>query len=154
MKLFRFRRPKLTNTSGLSPSGHAVLLEPYEPEIRASILVIPDAVKKRTAMAETRARVIAVGPQAWRQEARLWGLWRIPRARVGDKVIITAYCGIICQGTADGKQYRMVNDEDLFSIIVKEDLNIARTVEPTRIEGARALRDFSGDTQGKEMAHG
>jgi len=119
------------NTSGLMPCGHAVLLEPYEPELKSSTLVIPDTVRRRTAMAEMRAKVIAVGPMAWKQEG-------IPRAKVGDKVIITAYCGAIVQGTADGKQYRMVNDEDIFCVIESES-SVVRNVERIRTEAADEL---------------
>lgn len=138
MKLFR-RKPKSENTSGISPSGHAVLLRPYEPELKATSLIIPDHVRRRTAIAEMRAEVIAVGPKAWDQEAKFFGLIPCPRARVGDKVIISAYCGAILQGPADGKQYRACNDEDIFAVIFDENLDIARDSTPIRNDAADAL---------------
>jgi co-chaperonin GroES (HSP10) len=142
-----FRKPKVSNKSGLAPAGHAVLLQPYEPEIKASLLVIPDMVRRRTAMVEMRAIVVAVGPQAWRQEAKFFGLLPCPRARVGDKVMVSAYCGFIAQGPADGAQYRFVNDEDVFSIITDEDAALAQPVAPVREEAAAALRARAEDRQ-------
>lgn len=99
--------PKVLNPSGLHPAGLAVLVEPYEPEIKRSQLVMPDNVKERTAMVEIRARVIEVGPEAWRDE-------RQPRAAPGDIVFITRYAGILAKGIRDGKWYRLINDADVF----------------------------------------
>lgn len=116
-----------------------MLLEPYEPEFKATLLEIPDVVRKRTAMVEMRATVIAVGAQAWRQEAKFFGLWPCPRARVGDRVIVSMYCGAIVQGPRDGRQYRMVNDEDLFCEIESEAEQV-QPVVPIRREGVDRLR--------------
>lgn len=102
-----------TNPSGLKPLGVAVLLEPYEPEIKKGRIVIPETVAERTAMVETRAIVVAVGPAAWIDEPA-------PRAKVGDKVMVTKYAGKIVVGTADGKRYRIVNDADIFCGIERE----------------------------------
>lgn len=102
------------NTSGLKAVGVAVLVEPYEPEIKRSVIVIPDTVGDRTKMAETRAIVVDIGSSAWHDEPR-------PRAAVGDKVLISRYTGILVRGTADGKYYRMVNDRDIYCQIEKEE---------------------------------
>jgi len=101
------------NKSGLSPLGRAVLVEPYEPEIRKSIIAIPETVKERTAMVETRAVVLDIGPEAWIDE-------RNPRAIPGDKVFLSKFAGVIVKGTKDGKSYRLVNDNDIFCRINEE----------------------------------
>ena len=101
------------NTSGLEPLGHAVLVEPYEPEIKQSLIHIPDPVRVRTMMVETRATVIAIGSECWGDE-------KAPRAKVGDKVFITAFAGYMVVGPLDGKQYRAINDRDLFMRITGE----------------------------------
>jgi co-chaperonin GroES (HSP10) len=101
------------NKSGLKPLGHAVLVEPYEPEVKKSVIELPDTVKERTAMVETRAIVIDVGPMAWEDEKR-------PRAKVGDKVLISQFAGTMAKGVADGKTYRLVNDRDIFCRIEDE----------------------------------
>lgn len=105
----KLAQPKVLNPSGLHPAGLAVLVEPYEPEIKRSALVMPDNVKERTAMVEIRARVIEVGPEAWRDE-------RQPRAVPGDIVFITRYAGILAKGIRDGKWYRLINDADVFCV--------------------------------------
>jgi len=95
------------NKSGLKPLGRAVLVEPYEPEVKKSVIHIPDTVKERTQMVETRAIVVDIGPSAWYDEPA-------PRASAGDKVMVSKFAGVMVKGTADGKMYRLVNDLDLF----------------------------------------
>jgi co-chaperonin GroES (HSP10) len=98
------------NPSGLEPLGHAVLVAPYEPEFKKSIIEIPLTVRMRTQMAETRAIIVAIGPEAWKDEGR-------PRARIGDKVMITRFAGAMLTGPKDDKIYRMINDRDIYARI-------------------------------------
>mgnify|MGYP003654591550 CR=1 FL=1 len=101
------------NPSGLEPAGVAVLLEPHEPEKKAGKIIIPENVKERTTMLESRARVIAIGKSAWHDEPH-------PRAEVGDLVVVTSYAGAMVKGPADGKIYRVVNDRDIYCRITHE----------------------------------
>lgn len=101
------------NTSGIVPKGHAVLLVPYEPEIKKSLIHIPETVRERTMMLEERGIVIAIGAACWLHEPE-------PRASLGDKVYIPYLAGRMVTGPADGKRYRIVNDNDIFAQIVKE----------------------------------
>jgi co-chaperonin GroES (HSP10) len=103
----------LTNNSGLLPQGVAVLVQPYEPELSSTVIAIPDTVSDRQRMIENRAIVIAIGPSSWHEEPH-------PRAKVGDKVLITRYAGVLAVGPADGKTYRLINDRDIFCTITKE----------------------------------
>ena len=103
----------MRNTSGLRPLGHAVLIEPTQSELATDKIIIPDNIKERSMMVEMYGIVIAVGSEAWLKENR-------PRAHVGDKVMVSRWCGHICQGPADGKMYRMVNAEDVFCQVVEE----------------------------------
>lgn len=100
----------MKNETGLHPLGVAVLIEPYEPEVKSSILELPPTVKDRMAMVEARAIVIEIGPEAWHDE-------KAPRAKVGDKVLVTKYAGYAAQSPKDGKLYRLVNDRDVFCAI-------------------------------------
>ena len=102
--------PKPLNPSGLHPVGRAVLVQAYEPEISAGVIHIPSTVRERTMMVETRAIVLEIGSECWKTESQ-------PRAWVGDKILISKYCGAILTGPQDGLQYRMVNDEDVFARI-------------------------------------
>src|ERR1035437_7760896 len=102
----------MNNPSGLIPLGHAVLIQPYEPEIRQGLIQLPDSVRMTTTMLEQRATVIAVGDCAWDDE-------KSPRAKPGDKVIVTKFAGYMAQGPLDNVQYRLVNDRDIFARIVE-----------------------------------
>jgi len=103
---------EVLNTSGLRPLGRAVLVKPYEPEKKKSLIAIPDAVQERMTMVDDRVVVIECGPACWPDEPA--------RAKPGDKVLIAKYSGHMSKGTADGLQYRVVNDRDIFLQIVEE----------------------------------
>ena len=103
----------MINESGLEPRGVAVLIQAYEPERAGALIEIPDSVKGRMDMVDSRAVVIAVGTQAWYDEF-------VPRAVVGDKVLVTKFAGFMAKGPKDGKMYRLVNDRDIFCRIADE----------------------------------
>ena len=102
------------NVSGLEPLGRAVLIKPYEPEIKQGVIQLPDSVKGRNTMVEQRATVIAVGACAWDDEP-------VPRAKPGDKVLVTKFAGYMAVGPGDGEQYRLINDRDIFARITGEE---------------------------------
>lgn len=104
-----------TNRSGLRPLGHAVLVMPYDHSQgkEKSKIVLPDTVKERSQMVENRVVVIEIGPAAWDDEKE-------PRAKVGDKVLITKMAGAMAIGTLDNKVYRVVNDRDIYTRIEEE----------------------------------
>lgn len=97
----------MENKSGLHPCGQAVLVEPYEPEVSKSVIVIPPSADERAKMMETRATVIEIGPSAWHDEPH-------PRAKPGDKVLIGKLHGVIAVGIKDGKTYRIINGKDIY----------------------------------------
>ena len=101
------------NTSGLLATGRAVLVRPYEPEVASSLIALPDSVQTNQRSLEQRAVVIQIGPSCWYDEP-------FPRCKVGDKVLVAKYSGHMATGTADGQQYRFVNDKDIFAIIEVE----------------------------------
>jgi len=96
------------NLSGLRPKGRAVLVQMIElEELQASTIHIPDSVRRNSSIMEQRALVIEAGSSAWEDEKE-------PRAKPGDKVIVTKMAGYVAQGPKDGKLYRLVNDRDIF----------------------------------------
>lgn len=101
------------NKSGLKPLGRAVLVKPYVPEQHGGLLVLPESVQERDSLVEQRATVVEVGEHAWHDEPT-------PRAKPGDKVLISRFAGFLAKGTADGEQYRFVNDRDIFAAIEVE----------------------------------
>lgn len=104
----------MKNESGLKPCGRAVLIAPYTPERKEGLIIIPDEALGRDHMIEQRAIVIEIGPTAWCDEP-------VPRCKVGDKVLVSGYAGYMAKGTADGQQYRFVNDRDIFAVIETEE---------------------------------
>lgn len=115
---------KMVNTSGLVPLGRAVLVRMVELEdLKTEVIAIPDHVRQSSSVMEQRAEVIAVGSTAWEDEAIMFcgfPLWKRPRAKVGDRVIVTKMAGYIAKGPRDQKLYRMVNDRDIFCRIEGE----------------------------------
>lgn len=103
----------MNNESGVLPVGRAVLVAPYQPERKSSLIQMPDSILGKEQMIEQRAVVVAVGPSAWCDEP-------IPRAKPGDKVLISRYAGYMAEGTKDKKQYRFINDRDIFALIQDE----------------------------------
>ena len=125
----------MENNSGLRPLGVAVLIQPYEPERKGALIEVPDFVQSKAAMVDNRAVVIAVGPNAWHDEPT-------PRAKPGDKVLVTKFAGYMARGPRDGQLYRFVNDRDLFAGIDDEvayqigTLDTTAFREPTNAEPA------------------
>lgn len=110
----------MENNSGLHPAGRAVLVKPYQPEIKQGTIIIPDAVMANQQVLEQRAVVIETGPVSWWEERKRFLFWKLKRggrARVGDKVLVSAYAGYMAKGIKDGEQYRFVNDRDIFARI-------------------------------------
>lgn len=102
------------NKSGLIPVGRAVLVKPYIPEVKNSIIQLPAEVMNRMQTIDQRAIVVAIGPYAWTDEPA-------PRAKLGDHVLVSKFSGYMALGTLDKQQYRFVNDKDIFAVITAED---------------------------------
>lgn len=100
---------EVMNPSGLEPLGRAILVEHYEPERKESVIILTETTHDRSLMVEQRATVVAVGPAAWPNEP--------PRAKPGDRVMIAKLAGYLAVGPADGKRYRLINDQDVFAKI-------------------------------------
>lgn len=99
----------MSNPSGLSPVGRAVLIRPYEARRMSSIIELPPETHKSNMMLEQKAIVVAVGESCWCDEPH-------PRAAEGDHVLVTKFAGYVATGE-DGLIYRLVNDRDIFARI-------------------------------------
>jgi co-chaperonin GroES (HSP10) len=87
---------------------------------------MPDSYKGLMAQVEQRAEVVEVGPACWDDErVRFLGipLWKRPRAKPGDHVLVTKFAGHMAKGIKDDRQYRYVNDRDIFARI--DDVEVA-----------------------------
>ena len=118
------------NTSGLKPLGRAVLMQPYGVEEKtAGGLYLPETVRVKDQLAEQRAVVIEIGPNAWPGEPA--------RCKVGDKILFSKWAGHQCVGPDDGETYRVVNDNDIFMQITSEAV-VSTSAEPRRLMTAEA----------------
>ena len=122
------RKPSWMNKSGFIPEGQAVLLLPYDPEVKSSVIVVPDNVKRQLDMVEIRGTVIDIGPDAWNT---VEGHKGTPRARIGDNVMVSKWCGALIRGPLDDVQYRVVNGRDIYGRIFAE-ADSSRVMDATR----------------------
>lgn len=92
-------------------------------------------------VADQRAVVIEVGPEAWQDEMG-------PRAVAGDRVMLAKYTGVMIAGPADGKQYRMVNDKDIFAQITEERNDMLSPLAPNVGAKPETNLELKGVTSG------
>lgn len=95
------------NESGLRPKGRCVLVKPEELAIQKGKIIVLDSTVAEAHMLQMQVRVVEVGPYCWPEEPE-------PRARAGDLVMIAKMSGSLVVGPKDGKQYRAINDRDVF----------------------------------------
>lgn len=102
------------NPSGFVPLDLRVVVLPDPVEERsAGGIIMPDQIKDQRKWAQTKATLIAVGDNAFRE----WGSAAKPKA--GDRVIVAQYAGRTHKG-ADGKDYTVCNDEDILALLEDE----------------------------------
>jgi co-chaperonin GroES (HSP10) len=139
------------NSSGVTPKGDRVLVMPDEisEEVTPSGIVLPEFERVKHQLAQTAGRLVAVGPDAWKDrittvERVIDGELRIverrttgysePFAEVGDRVCFAQYNGRNFEGE-DGKTYRILNDEDITGTVSdKIDFTEMRGREPLGVQ--------------------
>jgi chaperonin GroES len=96
---------------GIQPLDLRVLVKPDPVEEKTSGgIILADATKEREKYAGTKATLVAVGCNAFRE----WGDARKPAP--GDRVHFAQYSGARIKGE-DGEDYVIMNDADLTSIV-------------------------------------
>jgi co-chaperonin GroES (HSP10) len=100
------------NNSGITPVGISILVlpDPVEQTTDSGIVLSTHATHAKEEMAQTDGEVIAIAPHAYYDEA--------PRCKVGDRVIMASYSGIIREGN-DGLKYRLIKDNDVVALLEK-----------------------------------
>ena len=97
----------MTNSSGLIPVGHrlVVLPEVIEEVSKGGIIIAHETTHKEQ-MAQIKAQVIAIGEGAWEDcTTQDW-------CKVGDTILIGKFSGLLYDGD-DGLKYRVINDLDV-----------------------------------------
>ena len=104
----------MENTSGLIPVEDKVLLLPDKVSDTAGMyLVKPDIVKAQEQMAQVRATLVAVGPNAFET-------WEEPVPKAGDRVYVCKFAGIDGIRGADDQIYKICDQQDITAIILKD----------------------------------
>ena len=99
----------MNESISLIPAGHRILVEVEKPDEKtASGLYIPIMSKDRKMNEGEIARLIAVGPQAWKAFSD-----GTPWAKVGDRVMCIKHAGTVVAGNP---MMRLMNDEDLLGV--------------------------------------
>ncbi len=105
----------MINESGLRPKGRCVLVKPAELEIQKGIIQVLDSTVAEAHMLQMRVQVVECGPYCWPDEPE-------PRAKPGDIVMVAKMSGNLVKGV-DGKQYRAINDRDVFIQVIEGESN-------------------------------
>lgn len=139
------------NKSGVFPCGDRVVVLPdVIEEVTAGGIIIPPKEAKQHQMAQMAGTLVAIGPDAWMHqttiteklvdgqlkvvERKVTGYSR-PFAKIGDRVCFARYNGLPFDGE-DGKQYRLLNDEDITATISNVvDFNEFKSREPLGAQG-------------------
>jgi co-chaperonin GroES (HSP10) len=120
----RFKDAKPLNTSGIVPLDHRLLVlhDPISDTFEGTSLLRPDQERDKQKYAQTKATVIALGDMCWAEakyDARRFGVEAtFPEA--GNRVLVGRYTGDTHKG-ADGKDYTVLNDEDVIAFIDKSE---------------------------------
>lgn len=101
----------MQNTSGIVPVDLRIVVKPDPVEEKIGSILVPDQHKDRTKYAATKATLVAVGDNAFRE----WGESAL-RPKPGDRVLFAQYTGAREKGL-DGEDYVVMNDADLLAVI-------------------------------------
>lgn len=111
----------MTNTSGIDPLDHRVLVLHDPVEDKVGSIFLPDQERDKRKFAMTRATVVAVGQMAWAEAKydgeRMGIAFTAPVA--GDRVQVGKYTGDQIKGD-DGKEYTLLNDSDVIGRLIGE----------------------------------
>lgn len=107
----------MTNTSGLTPVGVSILVLPdqIKTETESGIQIMTHSQAEREQLKQTDGVVVAIGPLAFYDERDKEGN-NVARCKVGDRVIMTAYAGMVRRGN-DEQLYRLIKDDDIVGIL-------------------------------------
>lgn len=103
----------ITNSSGIHPVGVSILVkpDPVEQTTASGIVISTNSEHAREEMRQTDALVIEIAEHAYYDET--------PRCKVGDRIIMAAYAGMVRKGN-DGDTYRLIKDNDVVALLEKE----------------------------------
>lgn len=106
------------NNSGLHPVGVSILVLPDQVKTKSEsgIELMTLQMAEREQLRQTDGEVIAIGARAFYDELDENGN-KIERCKVGDRVIMAAFAGMVREGK-DGLSYRLIKDDDVVGLII------------------------------------
>jgi chaperonin GroES len=101
------------NPSGLKPVDLRIVVKP-DPveEVSKGGIILADSVRDKQKYAATKATLVAVGPNAFKD----WKLAEQEVPKPGARVLFAQYTGAREKGR-DGEDYVICNDADLLAVI-------------------------------------
>lgn len=101
----------MTNTSGIRPVGHRILILPEQVQSKTAsgIIVHTDSQADREALAQMYGKVVEMGGDCYADTRTVW-------CTVGNRVSFAKYSGLIYEGI-DNQVYRVINDLDVVSLV-------------------------------------
>lgn len=101
--------PEPENTSGIVPLDLVALIypDPVE-EVSSGGIIIPKTAADKQKYHVQKATLVAVGKSCFHE-------W-VEKPEPGQRVLFAQYAGTLIEGK-DGKEYRMVRNEDLIAIL-------------------------------------
>lgn len=103
---------KTENPSGIYSNTHRVLVKPDEQVTKVGSIELPVEVIDRLEAGSYTGTIVSIGPTAFMEEKRLYGVDIRRGIQTGMRVMFGRYAGLQCIGK-DGKKYRLLNDEDI-----------------------------------------
>lgn len=105
----------MKNTSGILPTEFKVVVLPDAVEEKSKGgIIIPDQKKDQDQFAQQDGVLVAVSPLAFSYASE--SEWGGHKPKPGDRVSFARYAGALKKGK-DGKDYRIVNDKDLYAVL-------------------------------------
>jgi chaperonin GroES len=114
-KIVAFERG--ANPSGIHPIEHKVLIDPTPIEEKIGSIIIPDTTKDQEKFAQIKGRIVAVSPHAFNYESKeSWAEANAEKPGPGALVLYAKYAGVRVKGK-NGKEYLLVNDQDICATV-------------------------------------
>lgn len=100
----------------ITPLGDRILLEPIEEEVKSAAgIVIPDNVAKD---APQKAKVRAVGPGRWQNDAEVGKFRTPPDVKIGDTVLFAPFGPVSVK--VNGKDFLIAKEPDVLAVVGEE----------------------------------
>jgi co-chaperonin GroES (HSP10) len=105
------------NPSGITPTEFKVLIDPEPVETVVGSIIIPETTQDREKYAQIKGRIVAVSPHAFSYaNAEAWEKSGARKPGPGDVALYAKYAGVRVKGK-DGREYLLINDEDICATI-------------------------------------